>query len=320
MNILVITPAPPNSLTGNRVTAMRWAGLLRQLGHQVSVAQEYDAQRCDLLVALHAIRSGESVARFRRRHPDGPLVLALTGTDLYEEFNHQPHTRQTLEMASRLVVLQPLALNELPEFLRDRTRVIHQSAEPPAKCSPPNKDRFEVCILGHLRPAKDPFRAAKAVQLLPASSRIHLLHAGAALSEEMGRQAKMESATNPRYEWLGELPHWKAMRLLARCRLLVLTSIMEGGANVISEALAAGVPILSSRIPGSIGLLGADFPGYFAPQDTRALATLLELAETDAGFYRTLKEWCGEQAPLVSRAKESQAWKSLLRELREGKR
>jgi glycosyltransferase involved in cell wall biosynthesis len=140
-------------------------------------------------------------------------------------------------------------------------------------------------VLGHLRPVKDPFRTAEAARLLPASSRIRVLHAGAALSPAMEHQARAEEAINSRYRWLEDLPRWKALRLLARSRLLVLTSLMEGGANTISEAIAAGVPVLASRIPGSVGLLGTQYPGYFPVGDTAALAALLTRAETDTKFY-----------------------------------
>jgi glycosyltransferase involved in cell wall biosynthesis len=172
-----------------------------------------------------------------------------------------------------------------------------------------------VCVLGHLRPVKDPFRTARAARLLPPGSRLSVLHVGAALGPVMADQARAEAAVNPRYRWLGELPRGRALRVLARSRLLVLTSELEGGANAISEALAASVPVLSSRIAGSVGLLGADYPGYFPVGDTAALAQLLELAELDAGFYRGLEEWCARLRPLVDPGRERRSWADLLAEL-----
>ena len=109
MRILVVTPAPSGSRTGNRVTALRWARLLRRLGHRVRVAAEYRGQRCDLLVALHARKSSPSVARYRREHPRAPVVVALTGTDLYGGLLGTPAVRRALELATCLVVLQPRA-------------------------------------------------------------------------------------------------------------------------------------------------------------------------------------------------------------------
>ena len=162
MKIFLATPAPAYSRKGNRVTALRWARLLRRLGHRVVVAQEYEEQSCDLLVALHARRSRRSMLRYRRRYPDRPLVLALTGTDLYGDIHRHARTRQALEMPSRFIVLQPEGVAELPPHLQGRARVIFQSVRPPPGVFPPRENLFEVCVLGHLRPVKDPFRTAGA--------------------------------------------------------------------------------------------------------------------------------------------------------------
>src|SRR5439155_19877091 len=110
-----------------------------------------------------------------------------------------------------------------------------------------------------------------------------------------------------RYRWLGDLPRWKALRLLARSRLLVLTSRLEGGANAISEAIAAAVPVLASHISGSVGILGAGYPGYFPVGDTPALAVLLDRAETDADYYGSLQAWCRRLRPLVRPARERES-------------
>ncbi len=298
MKIHIVTPAPPGSHHGNRTTALRWARLLSELGHEVGVAQEWKGEDCGVLVALHARRSFPSIERFRRGRPGEPLVLALTGTDLYSDLETSAEARTALELASRIVALQPLAFDALPEPVRGKVRVIFQSAEPPAH-----------------RPVKDPLRAAFAVRVLPESSRIQVVHAGAALSQEMTEEAQAEQLSNPRYRWLGDLPPSEALRLLARSRLLALTSRLEGGANVVSEALAASVPVIASRIPGSIGLLGADYPGYFPVEDTAALRALLLRAESDAAFHAELKQWCEGLKPLADPARERESWRALLAEL-----
>ncbi len=317
MKILIVTPAPPGSRKGNRVTALRWARILRQLGHRVSIEQEYQRAACDLLVALHARRSFHSVDRFRRERPDIPVIVALTGTDLYEDLPHNSSARQSLELATRIIVLQRLGIAELPEHLHPKTRVIYQSAQLPASATGAKwrADAFEVCVLGHLRPVKDPFRTAAAARQLPPTSSLRVLQVGAALSDEAAKRARAEMETNPRYRWLGELPRWQALGILARSRLQVLSSRLEGGANVLSEAIAASVPILSSHIPGSIGILGEEYPGYFPVGDTEALAALLERAETDSRFYSELRAVCRELAPLVSPERELQSWSDLFREL-----
>ena len=191
--------------------------------------------------------------------------------------------------------------------------VIYQSVPSPKKLASPTTDAFEVCVLAHLREVKDPFRTAEAARLLSSASRIRVLHVGAALSEDMAERARREEKENPRYRWLGERPRSEALEILAGSRLLSLTSVLEGGANVVSEALAASVPIVSSRIPGSVGLLGEDYPGYFPVGDTRELATLLRRVETEADLYADLKARCDALRPLVDPARERESWEELLR-------
>jgi putative glycosyltransferase (TIGR04348 family) len=315
MKVLFVTPAPPGSRKGNRISALRWAGMVQALGHRAVLAEEYRVQRCDVLVALHARKSAAAIARFRAERPEAPLVLALTGTDLYDDVHTSAEAQQSLELADRLLVLQPLAVEELPERLRPKARVIYQSVPPPNFQVRPRAGVFEVCVMGHLRPVKDPFRTAESARLLPADSRLRVLHLGGALSADMERQARAEAETNGRYRWLGELPRPRALRVLGRCRLLVLTSLLEGGANVIGEAVVLGVPVLSSRIAGSVGLLGEDYPGYFPVGDTRALAELLRRAETDAGFLAELQARCEERRGLFDPARERASWRELLAEL-----
>jgi glycosyltransferase involved in cell wall biosynthesis len=195
-------------------------------------------------------------------------------------------------------------------------RVIYQSVDPPPVRLAPDPRVFEVCVMGHLRPVKDPLRTALAARLLPESSRIQVTHIGAALSVEIKEAAMREQRENPRYRWLGDQKRWRALRILSRCRLLALTSRSEGGANVIGEAVTVGVPVVSSRIAGSVGLLGEDYPGYFPFGDSEALAALLHRAETDAALLHELKVRGERLRPLFDPRREREAWRGLLAELR----
>jgi putative glycosyltransferase (TIGR04348 family) len=328
MKILITTPAPPRSRYGNRITALRWARILEELGHRVTVSQVYEDGAYDLLVSLHARRGHLSINRFHHLHPDKPLIVTLSGTDLYRDLKQSKQARESLEMATRIVVLQPKAFDDLPPRLHAKTRVIYQSAQsvhavqhlkPIHNRHPGNVTgarNFTVCVIGHLRPVKDPFRAALAARQLPTSSEIRVLHVGGAMSEGMAARARAEMKINPRYRWLGEQPRWRTRRILSRSHLCVLSSRLEGGANVVSESIMASVPVIASRIPGTVGILGEDYPGYFTVGDTRELRKLLIRAETDSDFLSLLRSKCEELAVLFEPAREQRAWNDLLGELR----
>jgi putative glycosyltransferase (TIGR04348 family) len=318
VKILVVCPAPVGTLHGNRVTALRWARILRSLGNRVTVADRFSGQDADALVALHARRSARSIAAFQRARRGRPIVVALTGTDLYRDLRRSSSARRSLEIANRIVVLQPLALRELPPLARPKARVIRQSSEPAARRRVRIGNRFEVLVIAHLRAIKDPMRAALAARRLPEHSRVHVTHLGKAMTPALQRRATSESARNHRYRWAGERPRREVLSRLAEARLLVLTSLAEGGANVVSEAIVAGTPVLASRIAGSVGILGADYPGYFAAGDTAGLARLLSRAETDSGFRGRLLRHCRRLAPLFTPNREQAAWRRLLREMEMG--
>ena len=319
MKIQLVTPAPLRLNNGNKITAIRWSRILRGIGHKVDIAQHYSGASCDLLIALHARRSYRSIVKFHELHADLPLVVVLTGTDVYKDLQSDSDAQHSIKLATRIVVLQKQALAELPEHAQAKTRVIYQSAEPYKGHAPKKIKPFKVCVIGHLRAEKDPLRTAMAARQIPSFSNLEVLHVGKALDPVLGKQAQAEAATNPRYSWVGELPYWMTRRVLARSHLLAITSQMEGSSNVLSEALASAVPVVASRIPGLIGTLGKDYPGYYPVGDTTALAQLLLRAEYDQGFYRSLKRACERAAPLVQPQREVASWQLLLRELEQWK-
>lgn len=312
LRIEVVTPAPRDSHHGNRVTAERWARLLTALGHQPVLTTEWSGQPVDALVALHARRSARSAREFAAAHPGRPLIVALTGTDLYRDLADSPEVSNTIALADALVVLQSRAVEAVPAHLRDRVHVIHQSfvATPTQPKAAP--DRFDVVLLAHLRAVKDPFLAAEATRLLPLSSRVRVIHCGAPIDPGTAERARAETAANPRYRWLGDVPREDALRHLATARVLLLTSRLEGGANAVSEALAAGVPVLSTLVDGSVGLLGDDYPGYVEVGDAAGLARALHRAETDPAFLAELAGHVRARRELVDPDRERRAWADLL--------
>ncbi len=321
MKISLITPAAKRSHTGNRTTAERWAVHLRKLGHQVDIAVDYDDRPADLMIALHAWRSAAAAQRFHALYPDRPLIAALGGTDIYGFQKSDPKTTLgTLEIADEIVCLHDLVYRDIPRRFHKKLHVIHQSALP-LKSRPAKTRRFfDVCVIGHLREEKDPLRTAMAAALLPVDSAVRVLHFGVAHNADWARAAQDEMKRNPRYHWKGEVPYWQVRRTMGKSHLMVLSSNQEGGANVISEALVAKLPVVASRIVGSVWLLGADYPGYYKLGDEKALARLMGRCENDRKFLDTLAHAGAKKVKLFHPEHELAAWRRLLAGLDAGGR
>jgi putative glycosyltransferase (TIGR04348 family) len=313
--LVLVTPALADANNGNWQTARRWAGMLaedwRVLLTRTWPGSEDPAPEAAAMVALHARRSATSIAAWHAAHPTRPLVLVLTGTDLYRDIDTDPHAQRSLALASHLVVLNELGAQRLPPALRPKTSVLLQSALQRTPRPRPTR-HLRAVMVGHLREEKDPRTAFAAMRLLAHRKDIRLDHIGAALDPALGAEAAALAATHPAYRWLGALPHAATRARIAAASVLLHPSRMEGGAHVVIEALTSGTPVLASAIDGNTGLLGADHPGLFPPGDAAALAALLRQARDDPAMLPALHAHGARRAPLFAPAHERRTLRELL--------
>jgi putative glycosyltransferase (TIGR04348 family) len=314
-SIVIVSPTLADANTGNWHTARRWQHMLASW-HPTRIAASWpDAQADDdaVLLALHARRSAPSIAAWAERHRRG-LAVVLTGTDLYRDLATDADAQRSLVLASRLVVLHARGINDLPTEHRAKARVILQSATPrqPLAKSP---HRLRAVMVGHLRDEKAPDTLMAAARLLQGDARIHIDHIGAALAPAWAEAAQATQRACPRYRWLGNLPHEAARRAIQRAHVLVNASRMEGGAQVVIEALASDTPVIASRIPGHVGLLGADWPASFEVGDAAALAMLLASACENRALLEQWRQAGARRAPRFAPAAEADALHALVQDL-----
>ena len=307
-SVCIITPYLASANNGNWHTAARWAQLLRPT-FRVRVQQRWDGRPCDALIALHAGRSAASIHAFARAHPGRALIVVLTGTDLYGAMDAT--ARRSLDLASRLVVLNARAPDALPPRWRAKTALVLPSATPLTPL-PPRQRTFDVAIVGHLRAVKDPRLPMRAARGLPDGSKLRLLHAGKALERGWSRAARATARSTAHYRWLGGVPAREARALIRRSRLLLHPSRDEGGATVIVEALQSGTPVLASDCDGNVGLLGANYPGLFAVGDVDGASQMLLRAESEPAFYRRLMAAARRRARLFTPAREGRTLRRLV--------
>ncbi|NML15515.1 selenoneine biosynthesis selenosugar synthase SenB [Azohydromonas caseinilytica] len=314
--ICLVTPALAAANNGNWHTASRWARLLDG-PFEVLLTDRWRGEAADVLLALHARRSAESIAAWAQAQPHKPIALALTGTDLYRDIHHDADAQRSLALARRLVVLQERAVDDVPAPWRDKAVVCFPSVEPgPAVACPPTPP-LQIVMVGHLRAEKDPATAWAALRRLAGRGDWRFQHVGGALDEALGTQARALQVELPAYEWLDALPHAETRERIARAHVLVNASVVEGAPTVVVEAVASGTPVLASRIPGHVGLLGADYPGLFGPGAAAALATLIERCLDEPAMLPALSAAAALRAPLFEPARERHTLRALMADLLE---
>ncbi len=294
--IIIVTPYLAAANNGNWRTAHRWQSLLSG-DFRVIVQGDWQGEPCDVLIALHARRSANAIQRFRDSLPQTPLVVVLTGTDLYKDLAINQDAQRSLALADVLIVLQEDAIQHVPLECRKKTHIVYQSARTLAPAAKP-QDRLNCVVVGHLRAEKDPDTVFRAVEALPAAAPIHILHLGAPLDAELAAKARGLEHRQQNYHYAGALAHGLTRAAIKRAHLLIHPSVMEGGANVIVEALSSGTAVLASRMSGNVGMLGTDYPGYFPVGDHAALAQLLLRCAQDANFLSRLNVACKARAKL----------------------
>ena len=312
----IVTPFLADANNGNWRTAARWARLLApDFRPIVQAADAPVAAGAAALVALHARRSHGAIAAWRAAHPDRPVVVALTGTDLYRDVPAgDASALASLAWADRLIVLQDDALAHVPAQFRAGARVVCQSARTLAPWPGKSARRLHCVLVAHLRPEKDPETAFAAWRLLPRDVDATLTVVGAALDADLGRAARDLAAADPRVAWLGARPHAWTRQAIKRAHLIVVPSRMEGGANVVVEAVTAGTPVLGSRMSGNVGMLGDDYPGWFPVGDPSGLAVLVARAARDRTFLAELAARCHARAPRFAPAAEARGLRHVVAE------
>ncbi|OYY63506.1 MAG: glycosyl transferase family 1 [Burkholderiales bacterium 28-67-8] len=308
--MLIVSPALAAANNGNWQTASRWARLLRS-SCRTEVIGAWSGQPCDVLIALHARRSAASVEAFTAAHPTRPCIVVLTGTDLYRDILTDATAQASLQLATRLVVLQEQGLAALPAPLRDKACVIYPSVTPRQPAPPPQRALHAVWV-GHLRAEKDPLTLLRAATRLVHRQDIRIDLIGSVLEPALADAVQGALRDVPRLRWLGPRPHAQTRARIQRAHVLINSSVMEGGAHVVMEAVQSGTAVLASRIDGNVGLLGAAHDGLFAPGDDAQLAGLIERTRDDAAFLARLRSQGAGRSALFEPAAEQRALHQLI--------
>ncbi len=192
-----------------------------------------------------------------RRYPDWELTLGAT-RDSAEKLARK--TRE-LELAELVVCPSNFVLDSLPAKYRAAKRavVVPFGSPPTLPNETKTSDRLRILFAGAMTQRKglaDLFAAMKLVD----SDKVELVVMGSLLQSLGWYREKFSHFT---YE--APRPHADVLRLMQRCDVFVLPSIVEGRALVQQEAMACALPVIATRNAGADDLIRDGETGFVIP-------------------------------------------------------
>ncbi len=151
-----------------------------------------------------------------------------------------------------------------------------------------------------IAPRKNSLGLAQAAALLPASIPVNLRLAGPVVDAAYGRELAALAAhpeNSDRIELLGNLTGQQVREELAAAAVFALVSFEEGAPMGIAEAMAAGVPILTSNRCGMPYMVRHGESGFLVdPTDNADLARHLEQLLNDGSLRQSMGQAAREFA------------------------
>jgi len=175
--------------------------------------------------------------------------------------------------------LQPDRVVVIPNGV-DTQRLAAVAPRSPVSWGLPAEARM-ILFAGRLDDQKDPLLLLEAVQeVLDHLPDVHLVMAGSGPLHEVLQQRIASAPTRPRMHLLGQRSDVPALLRSASC--FVLPSRWEGMPNAVLEAMAAGCPVVATRVEGSTEILDHDRCGLLVPVgDAAALSAAITRVLTD---------------------------------------
>lgn len=254
------------------------------------LSETIDDFRADVVHSQHPFLLGNTAFRLAR-HRELPLVF--THHTLYEQYTHyvpgnSPALKRfAIELATRYANLSdqvfapsesirdlllergvstPIAVVptgvRLENFARGDGEAMRRELGIPA-------DAFVVGHLGRLAPEKNlEFLTRAVADFISRNSRAHFLVVGTGPSEDVIREAFFNSGLEAQLHIAGILQQQQLTDALHAMDLFVFASTSETQGMVLTEAMAAGMPVVALDAPGAREVVRDSQNGRLLPEET----------------------------------------------------
>jgi len=314
MKIALVSPHTLPVCRGNSLTVQRlYDGLLNR-GHSVRLfgstkdaPEDLAAFGPDLMHSLHALQPH---AWLQQSGMLGtcPWVVTMTGTDYNSGVD--PEALQALSDVRALIVFHAEAATRVRECfadLADRVHIIPQAVQMPERMTAIREDarragdlapdEFVILMAAGLRPVKNIAYALEAFSRFKQKHRqARMLLAGPCLDEDEGQRVLAAGEGINGFSYLGELPHERVLDLMQAANIFLNTSLHEGMPGAVMEAMAAGLAVIATDVPGNRALIANMRTGVLVPLHApQVLSEAFEMLAARAELRQQLGTYAREE-------------------------
>jgi starch synthase len=236
---------------------------------------------------------------------------ACTLTGLNDSAAKLARKDHELQLADLVVVPSEFVRSTLLEHSASSAPiVVVPFGSPPPLAAPPQT------------PAGGPLRVLYAGSLGQRKGLSYALDAVQALGEQVsltliGRVTAPECrplvAALARHRWIETLPHLQILEQMRQHDVLLLPSLFEGYALVISEALSQGLPVLTTPNSGATQTIRDGMEGFIVPiRNSQAIAERLQQLATNRNQLVSMRHACLRRAAELSWAGYEQGLRAVV--------
>jgi glycosyltransferase involved in cell wall biosynthesis len=228
--------------------------------------------------------------RYRRAVSTFHDLFVLTGDYSSPEFRQRfaAQARQAAERSDLVIAVSEFTASQVHELLnveRSRIRVIPHGVRVPSRSDETARERI-ILFVGAVQKRKNVRRLVEAFERTPRDWKL-VLAGSVGYGSEAELQAVERSARRADITITGYIPNDDLERLYSRASILAFPSLDEGFGLPVLEAMARGLPVLTSNrsalpeVAGSAALL-------VDPLDTESISTALNRLIEDANLRKDL--------------------------------
>jgi glycosyltransferase involved in cell wall biosynthesis len=257
-----------------------------------TIYKSNQVQGADIAMRAAKLRKKKFIARCGYLYSE--FMEHEYGVGSYEAKEASALERRVFDGADRVVVTTAemrysiLSRYQIPA---SKVTVIPNYVETDIFCPGNNGQRSSnrICFVGRFEEQKNPFALLKAVEGLD----VELLMVG---SGSLARQLRDEAGLQGlQVQFFGNLPHRQLPKILKSSSLFVLPSHYEGHPKTLLEAMACGLPVIGTNVPGIREVIQHRYTGYLcgdSPEEIRAaIQEVMANAELRSRMGRNAREF-----------------------------